>query len=62
MPPDAARWPSGLAAWDVLSTASDEFVEKVSDWLSSSERLGTGYSLVRKRYKELEPDGYMPSS
>lgn len=57
--PDAARWPSGLAAWDDLSTASDEFVEKVSDWLSSSERLGTGYSLIRKRYKELEPDGYI---
>lgn len=57
--PDSARWPSGLAAWDVLSTASDEFVEKVSDWLSLSERLGTGYSLIRKRYKELEPDGYI---
>ena len=57
--PDAARWPSGLAAWDVLCTASDEFVEQVSDWFSSCERLGTGYSLIRKRYKELEPDGYI---
>lgn len=57
--PDAARWSSGLAAWDVLSTASDEFVEKVSDWLSSNERLGTGYSLIRKRYKELQADGWI---
>lgn len=57
--PNAARWSSGLAAWDVLCTASDEFVEQVSDWLSSGERLGTGYSFIRKRYKELEPDGYI---
>ena len=57
--PDPSRWCSGLAAWDKLSTAEDAFVEAVSNWLASTERLGTGYSLVRKRYKELEPDGYI---
>ena len=57
--PDAARWSSGLAAWDVLSTASDQLVDEVSNWLASGQRLGTGYSLVRKRYKELTPDGYI---
>lgn len=57
--PDAARWSSGLAAWDVLSTATDSFFEQVSDWLSDSDRLNTGYSLVRKKFKELETDGWI---
>jgi hypothetical protein len=57
--PDASRWSSGLAAWDVLSTAPDQLVNEVSNWLASGQRLGTGYSLVRKRYKELPPDGYI---
>lgn len=57
--PDPSRWCSGLAAWDVLSAASDEFIAKVSEWLSSDHRLGTGYTLVRKSFKELESDGYI---
>jgi hypothetical protein len=57
--PDASRWCSGLAAWDTLSVASDEFVEQVSNWLSRADRLGTGYSLIRKRFKELDVDGYI---
>ncbi|MEQ8788956.1 MAG: AAA family ATPase [Pirellulaceae bacterium] len=57
--PDASRWSSGLAAWDVLSTASDEFVEQVSDWLSDSDHLNTGYTLIRKKFKELETDGWI---
>ena len=57
--PDPARWCSGLAAWDKLSQSPDEFVEKVSDWLSSDQKLGTGYSLARKRFRELEPDGFI---
>ncbi len=57
--PDPARWCRGLAGWDVLSVAGDRFVEEVSEWLCSEKHLGTGYSLIRKRYKELEPDGYI---
>jgi hypothetical protein len=56
---DASRWCSGLAAWDTLSVESDEFVGQVSNWLSSSDRLGTGYSLLRKQFKELDIDGYI---
>lgn len=56
---DSSRWCSGLAAWDTLSEASDEFVNEVSAWLSSTDRLGTGYSLIRKRFKELEVGGYI---
>jgi len=57
--PDASRWCSGLAAWDRLSAETDEFVEQVSDWLSRADRLGTGYSLIRKRFKELDVDGFI---
>lgn len=57
--PDPARWSSGLAGWDFLSLASDEFVEQVSKWLSDTDRFNTGYSLVRKRYKELDTNGWI---
>ena len=57
--PDPARWSTGLAAWDMLSVSAHKFVDDVGDWLSSETKLGTGYRLVRKRYKELEPDGYI---
>lgn len=57
--PNASRWCSGLAAWDILSVASDDFVNQVSNWLASSDRLGTGYSLIRKRFKELDIEGYI---
>lgn len=55
--PDPARWCSGLAGWDVLSASNDEFVDRVSLWLTS--RLNTGYSLIRRWFKELELDGYI---
>ena len=55
--PDPARWSSGLAAWDFLSKADNEFVEKVSTWLSDTDRLHTGYSLIPKSYKELDTYG-----
>ena len=57
--PDPARWSAGLAAWDMLSVSDDEFVNDVGDWLSDDKKLGTGYKLVRKRFKELEPDSYI---
>lgn len=57
--PDPARWSSGLAAWDFLSKTDNEFVEKVSSWLSDTDRLNTGYSLIRKIYKELDTYGWI---
>ena len=52
---DESRWITGVAAWDLLFTKGREFVEQVSDWLSS-ERLDSGYSLQLNRYKELPLD------
>ena len=54
-----ARWTSGSAAWDVLSKASDGFIRKVNEWLDGKEKLHTGYSLLRYRYKKLEIDSQL---
>jgi hypothetical protein len=50
---DPARWADGLAAWDALVEGDQGFVDQVSDWLADPERLGTGYRLAVKSYKEL---------
>jgi hypothetical protein len=51
---DPSRWACGLGAWDALQSNEDNVVETVSQWLSDSERLNSGYSLNRKEYKELD--------
>lgn len=47
-----ARWSNGLAAWDVLHSANESFVENVSNWMQ--EKLGTGYTVQQRRYREVE--------
>ena len=54
--PDYSRWSNGLAAYDKLYYADDEFLKKVNSWLSSEERLSSGYSLEIKKYRELKED------
>ncbi|MHA6326473.1 DUF3696 domain-containing protein [Roseivivax sp. CAU 1753] len=52
--PDESRWAQGLAAWDVLYTQSgEELLDSVNDWMSSEERLRTGYVLVKSSYKQI---------
>lgn len=59
---DRSRWAGGLAAWDTLYKKGPGFVEKVSDWFSSQERLNSGYSLKLKRIKEIDAEaGYFRS-
>ena len=54
MTPDEARWAYGLAAWDLLyNDASVDLMEDVNRWLSSEDRLQTGYRLELVEYKEL---------
>jgi hypothetical protein len=50
---DPARWADGMAAWDALLEEDRTLAERVSDWLSDPERLGTGYRLEVKSYREL---------
>ena len=53
----AHRWANGLGAWDLLSRHNDRFVEHVSNWIADPEKLSTGYSLLRKWFKLIEPKG-----
>lgn len=52
--PDDSRWADGLAAWDILFTAKDEFIEELNKWLKDKDGLDTGYKIERKKYKELD--------
>jgi len=54
--PVASRWSNGLAAYDELFFAEDEFIENVNEWLSSDKRLDSGYSVELKKYRELKED------
>ncbi|NOY00574.1 MAG: AAA family ATPase, partial [Verrucomicrobia bacterium] len=52
--PDEARWSRGFAAWDLLyRDEKGKLLETVNNWLSSEERLKTGYSLERIEFKEI---------
>ncbi len=58
--PDESRWAQGLAAWDLLHTdIKGDLLGKVNDWLSSEERLRTGYRLEKVEFKEVPiPSGF----
>lgn len=52
--PDESRWAQGLAAWDVLyAHAGEELLDSVNEWMSSEERLRTGYLLVKSDFKQI---------
>lgn len=52
--PDESRWAQGLAAWDVLYMQSkSELFRNINEWLSSEERLRTGYELVKTEFKQI---------
>lgn len=55
--PTFHRWAEGLAAWDVLATATDEQLEEVNRRLNSHDFLTTDYSIVRKRILPLDAYG-----
>jgi hypothetical protein len=58
--PDETRWAQGLAAWDLLYTDADgKLLQEVNAWLSSEERLRTGYRLEKTVFKEVPiPSGF----
>lgn len=56
---DNTRWANGLGAWDYLFHSSHNFISKVSEWLSSENKLETGYSLEKKEYKKLYLDSVL---
>lgn len=54
---DDTRWASGLAAWDLLYQRDPDFINQVNRWFARDDRLGTGYRVKLKRYKEIDLDG-----
>lgn len=52
--PDAARWATGLGAWDELYTGSEEFVRSIGDWLGDDDKLDSGYRIERRQFKEID--------
>ena len=52
--PDESRWAQGLAAWDLLYTdVKGVLTEAVNDWLSSGEKLRTGYRIEKMAFREI---------
>lgn len=55
-----SAWSNGMAAWETLVTGSQDLVERVSDWMQSPDKLGTGYAVTRKAYQEFDPNHPVP--
>lgn len=55
-----SAWSDGMAAWETLVTGSQDLVDRVSDWMQSSAKLGTGYAVARKAYQEFDPNQPVP--
>jgi len=53
--PENTGWAEGLAAWKYLfEKADDKFVDRINDWLSSDDKLNSGYLIKLSRYKEID--------
>lgn len=55
-----SAWSDGMAAWETLVTGSQDLVGRVSDWMQSPDKLGTGYAVTRKAYQEFDPNHPVP--
>jgi predicted ATPase len=55
-----SAWSDGMAAWETLVTGSEDLVERVSDWMQSPAKLGTGYAVARKAFQEFDPNDPVP--
>lgn len=57
-----AAWSDGMAAWATLLSGPQSLVDHCSDAMSSPDKLGTGYSIVRKPIQEFDLSGPEPTS
>ncbi len=55
-----SAWSDGMAAWETLVTGSQDLVERVSGWMQSPAKLGTGYAVTRKAFQEFDPNQPVP--
>jgi hypothetical protein len=56
-----AAWSDGMAAWATLLSGPQSLVDDCSDAMSSPDKLGTGYSIVRKQIQEYDLSGLEPT-
>ena len=56
-----SAWSDGMAAWEALMTGPQSLVDSCSQWMSSADKLGTGYSLSRKQLQEFDLSASEPS-
>lgn len=54
--PDESLWADGTAAWDVLASSSDDFINEVNTWLADAKRLNTGFSVRLDRFRRIPAD------
>ncbi|SBT08734.1 conserved hypothetical protein [Candidatus Accumulibacter aalborgensis] len=52
--PDEARWADGMAAWERLLTCDEQLIKEVSRWMSSPDKLATGYEIERRTVQEID--------
>lgn len=56
-----AAWSDGMAAWEALMTGPQSLVDGCSEWMSGTGKLGTGYSLSRRKLQEFDLSTPEPS-
>lgn len=59
---DEAAWSDGMAAWQSLLSGPQSLVDRCSDWMSDTARLGTGYSITRTPVQEFDLSGPEPQA
>ena len=52
--PEAARWASGLGAWDSLYNGPVKLIDSVGLWLGDADHLNAGCTLERRWHLELD--------
>ena len=52
--PSQQRFITGKAAWDILYSADETFIEKFNHWISSEDKFSTGYSAYQKNIVEID--------
>lgn len=57
-----AAWSDGMAAWEALMTGPQSLVDGCSEWMISTGKLGTGYSLSRRQLQEFDMSTPEPSA
>jgi len=53
-------WSDGMAAWQILMGGPEPLVSSCSDWMSSDQKLGTGYGVERAIVQEFDVGGLKP--